>query len=539
MIQLLDCTLRDGGYINDWEFGQETICNVFERLIDSNVDIIETGFIDDRRPFDVNRSIMPDTAAVSAIYGRILRRPSMVVGMIDYGTCDIRHVQPCEESYLDGIRVIFKKYRMQEAMAYCAQLKELGYLVFAQLVSVTSYSDQELLQLITIANQIKPYAVSIVDTYGLLQPETVGHIYHVLADNLDSDIRIGFHGHNNLQLAFANTIEFLKLSTNRDVIVDGTLYGMGKSAGNAPLELVAMHLNSKYGKQYQLNAMLEAIHESILECYQKWPWGYKMGFYLSALNEVHPDYVKQLQDRENISISALNEMLGQIEPLENRLLYYSENGEKTYNAYEQKHEAEKDNFTAFQEIIEQYPGVLLVGPGKSIKLQTEKVLTFIQQEKPMIISINYLPDEIPIDYVFITKPNRYVEMTCKLLEKQNCKMIVTSNVTPKKNEEALVFSREPLLEQKESIADNSLLMFLRILKKCGLKEIALAGFDGYSDREENYYNAKMEYSFIKREATYLNRHITHALATEFANMKFLFLTYSHYNFIPDSYDAAF
>ena len=85
-VSLLDCTLRDGGYVNDWNFGHDNLVSIFERVVDSGVEIIEIGFLDERRPFDINRSIMPDTDSVARIYGKLDRKQAMVVGMIDYGT---------------------------------------------------------------------------------------------------------------------------------------------------------------------------------------------------------------------------------------------------------------------------------------------------------------------------------------------------------------------------------------------------------------------------------------------------------------------
>ena len=183
-ISLLDCTLRDGGYLNDWKFGRKHLNSIFERLVDANVDIIEIGFIDERRPFDIDRSIMPDTESVDKIYGHLDRKQAMVVGMIDYGTCSLNNIQPCRESFLDGIRVIFKKHLMYEAMEYCWELKKLGYKVFSQLVSISSYNDQEFMKLIELVNDVKPYAVSIVDTYGLLHPEDLLHYYGILVDRI-------------------------------------------------------------------------------------------------------------------------------------------------------------------------------------------------------------------------------------------------------------------------------------------------------------------------------------------------------------------
>ena len=262
-IQLLDCTLRDGGYVNDWEFGHDTLLSVFQRLVSAGVDLIEVGFLDERRPYDSNRSIFPDTKSVDKIWGGIDKGSSMAVGMIDFGTCPIENLQPCSESYLDVIRVIFKKEKMHAAMEYCREVKKLGYKVCSQLVSVTAYNDEELLQVIELVNDVKPYAVSMVDTYGLLDPTWLLHIYSILDAHVDKDIAIGFHAHNNLQLGYANARAFVAKETDRAILVDGTLFGMGKSAGNAPLELVAKYLNEEFGRHYDINAMMEAIDESV------------------------------------------------------------------------------------------------------------------------------------------------------------------------------------------------------------------------------------------------------------------------------------
>ena len=539
-IKLLDCTLRDGGYVNDWEFGHHNICAIFERLVETNVDIIEIGFIDDRRPFDINRSIIPDTKSIEAIYGGIKKRPPMVVGMIDYGTCALENIQPCSESYIDGIRVIFKKHIMHEAMAYCAELKKLGYKVCSQLVSITSYSDEELMELISLVNEVKPYAVSIVDTYGLLDPEWMLHYYGLLDEHVDKEVAIGFHAHNNFQLAYANSRAFLDKDTDRDIIVDGTLFGMGKSAGNAPLELVGMYMNQHYGKNYNINQMLEGIDESVMDFFKKTPWGYKTYFYLSAYNRVHPNYVSQMQGKPSLSISDINDLLGKIEPEDTKLLYDKAVAEELYAEFEKNHLDDSKDYTNLAEALKERD-ILLVGPGKNIQLQKNRVEKYLADKKPVIISINYIPGAIDVDYVFITKTNRYCDMADTLLEVKNkdVQIIATSNVTARGNEFKYSFARESLLEKNESIVDNSFLMLLKVLNKCGVKKLACAGFDGYSDKEDNYFNPKMEYSFVKQEARHLNNHIREVINETYADMDIEFVTYSHYMDVEDSHDAAF
>lgn len=538
-IKLLDCTLRDGGYVNDWEFGRDHLCSIFQRLTDTQVDFIEIGFLDERRPFDRNRSIMPDTRSANRIYGELDKQNAVVMGMIDYGTCGLQNIQPADETFVDGIRVIFKKHVMHEAMEFCAALKEKGYIVFSQLVSITSYSDANLMELMELVNQVKPYAVSMVDTYGLMDAGILRHYFSLLNRHIDGSVCIGYHAHNNFQLGFANVIAMTEyvpedlaekeILKNRSILVDGTLFGMGKSAGNAPLELIAMYLNEKHGAAYKINPMLEAIDESIMTFYRKAQWGYKPYFYLSALNRCHPNYVNQFQEKENLSVSAVNNLLGTIEPEEKKLLYDRKAGERIYRAFEARSYKDKETSILLAGALRDRK-ILLVGPGKNIQLQSERVNEFISNQKPVMISVNYIPGAWKVQYVFVTKSKRYLEMTEDLLEVKNrdVQLIATTNVEAKNGEFDYVFSREPLLEHDQKINDNSFIMLLKILRSCGVKKVWCAGFDGYSPSEDNYFKPAMEYAFLKDEAVNLNTHIKEILEDMSGELKAEFITYSHY-----------
>ncbi|MCR5792852.1 MAG: aldolase catalytic domain-containing protein [Lachnospiraceae bacterium] len=536
-IQLLDCTVRDGGYINDWEFGHNKLISIFERLVDTGVDIIEIGFIDDRRPFDINRSIGPDTASLKKVWGAVNKRPGMVVGMIDYGTCRIENIEPADKSFIDGIRVIFKKQKMHEAMAYCAQLKELGYKVFSQLVSITAYEDDDLMELISLANEVKPYAVSMVDTYGLLLPEKLLHYTAMLDQHLDKGIRLGFHAHNNFQMGFANAMAFLGRDTERSILVDGTLFGMGKSAGNAPLELLAMQLNDRYGKNYNIAPMLEAIEESIRPIYRETPWGYQKFFYMVAKEECHPNYLTFFKKQGNLSQTDLDKILGRIHPEEKKLLYDEELAQQLYDAYIEENYNDAVTYQKMQEAFEG-KSIMLVGPGKNIMLQKEAVEQYLEQNAPIKIAINHIPKDMKVDYLFLTKGSRYEEMT-DALHNENVRIIATSNITAKNDEFDYVVTRKPLLEIRELFEDNSFLMLLRVLKRAGVKKLACAGMDGYSGYEDNYADPSMEYDFVKKSAIYLNRHVQHALESEFNDMEVSFITYSHYTDVLDMDSAAY
>jgi 4-hydroxy 2-oxovalerate aldolase len=524
-IKLLDCTLRDGGYVNDWNFGKDTIITIFERLVASNVDIIEIGFIDHSRLFNEDYSIYPDTNSINKIYSKLEKKNSLIVGMIDFGTCDIEFVQPAKESFLDGVRVIFKKEKLVEAFSFINKLISLGYIVFAQAVSITSYNDKELLQFIDIANQVKPHYVSIVDTYGLLHPNELFRVTKAMDQNLLPQISLGFHGHNNFQMAYANSISFLDLKINRNVVVDGTLYGLGKSAGNAPIELLSMYLNDFYSKSYDTNQLLEAIQISILDIHKNNPWGYSFFYYLAAANKCHPNYVSFLINKRTLSISSINSVLGLID-FNKKLSFDKKHIEEIY-LHHQKNEF-NDN-ESLQNLIKFFESkkVLLIGPGNSVINNQDLIKNFIDEVNPLVVAINYIPKVIEIDSIFITNSQRYFQLRTKL-SSTNAKLIVTSNVNFFENKPFQKLNYSSLIDEKAEFPDNSLHMMIRLLNKLHCKKIFLAGFDGYSPDQINYFDRSMQYSFVKDKSDNLNK-VGKDFITEMSKfIDILFITKSYY-----------
>ena len=315
-IRLLDCTLRDGGFINDWHFGEGNIKRITRGAIAAGIDIIELGFIDARRPFDAARSIFPDTASINEIFKDISWEKATPVAMIDYGTCPLSKISPKRESLLTGIRVIFKKEARESALSFCAELQARGYAVFAQPVSVTSYTESELYHLFTLLNALRPTTVSIVDTYGLLQKESLLYYFSLFDKALSNDIALGFHAHNNLQLAFSNCLSFLEIAKSRNchraLTLDGSMLGMGKSAGNAPLELLLTHLKNQGNVNYHLKPLLSVIDTVIVKLYGDSHWGYRLPFFLAAITCCHPQYVFHLTKELHLSTAEAFDVLGRL-----------------------------------------------------------------------------------------------------------------------------------------------------------------------------------------------------------------------------------
>lgn len=511
-IELLDCTLRDGGYVNDWQFGHNNIVNLFERLVSAEVDYIEIGFLDDRRPFDIDRTIMPDSKAVNEIFKGLEKGKSTILGMIDYGTCDIGNILPCEESILDGIRVIFKKHKMHEAIAFCGEIKALGYKVFAQAVSITSYSDEELRELIDLVNDLNPFAFSLVDTYGLLHKKQLIHYLRFADEYLNKDIRLGYHAHNNFQLAFANCVELMEQDDiERNLLVDGTLYGMGKSAGNAPIELLAGYMNDNLDKTYHLNQIMEAIDVTILDIYREIPWGYSFKFYVSATHDCHPNYVTYLMNKKKLSMSGINQILSRLEG-EKKLLYSQEYVDNLYVEYQQ---IQCDDTESYKRLEGQLKGrnILLLGPGKTIRTNKAEVDAYIKDNNPAIIAINFIPGEYNVEYAFLSNAKRYVQQATRISTEKDVKLIATSNVTRAKGEFDYVFSYSNLLDEEALIVDNPMIMLIRLLDGISVNNIALAGFDGYEKTElPDYANANKDHVYSREKAMQINKDVDDSLS---------------------------
>ena len=532
-IKLLDCTLRDGGYNNDWEFGNDALINIYERSLSSGVDTIEVGFIDDRRGFDKNRSIMPDTASVRKIWGNIDKGKTQVVAMIDYGTCDISRLEPRKDSYVDGIRVIFKMELMHEALAYCAKVKELGYMVFAQGVSFTTYTEEKLAEIVGLLNNLKPHAFAIVDTYGLMDINIINHYYSYLDTHLEKSISIGFHAHNNFQLAFANCMELARRHGNnpRPLLLDGSIYGMGKGAGNAPLELLITFMNENYGTKYDINPILEAIDVNILDLHKQLNWGYSLKSFIAASNDCHPNYVSYLLNKKTLSVKSINEILQRI-TLKTAKLHYNKNAiEQLYIDYQKN---SLNDGSDYAKLSNELGGrsLLLIGPGKSVLHEKKAIAAYIEKENPIVVSINFIPERFNVDFLFITNSKRYVQQSSAINNvARKPKIIATSNVTKAMGNFDFVLDYEALIDRNAVFIDNSFIMALKVMIKTSVKSAALAGFDGYSlSSESDYFLSKMEYEFSKRMGQDINTYVNATLAEIKTKLNIQFITPTLYNF---------
>lgn len=319
-VELLDCTLRDGGSLNNWKFGEETIIGILQSLNDSHIDIIETGFIDNNSKENDNCTLNPSNNFFNNLCKKIKNKKCKTFAMIDFSKYDIKNFNISKSDSLDGIRIMFKKYQLDDVIKFCERLKNLNYEISLNPVSITTYTKKELINLINKANKLNPEILYIVDTYGLLSTKETVQLFNFFDKNLEKDIKIGYHVHNNLQLALANSIEVVKANEDRNIIVDASLYGMGKRAGNTPIESLSLYLNNNFNFQYNTNKLIEAIEKYIQPLKAQYTWGYSLVHYIAAINKCHSDYVTYLYKEKNLSLNEIHDILKKI-PNDKKLIF--------------------------------------------------------------------------------------------------------------------------------------------------------------------------------------------------------------------------
>ena len=171
-----------------------------------------------------------------------------------------------------------------------------GYQVILEAKSIFDYSDNEYEYFIKVCNDIKPYAVFISDDFGMMSREKILYYYKMIERLLNSNIYIGFHLHNNKQLAMANAILLLE-NSQRNIIIDSSIYGMGSGAGLLNTELLIEYLNDNYNDEYEIIPILEIMDSVVNNVYIKKSWGYSLPNYLSANYNANPDYAKYLVEK--------------------------------------------------------------------------------------------------------------------------------------------------------------------------------------------------------------------------------------------------
>ncbi len=528
-IQLLDCTLRDGGRLIDCSFQNNQIRGMISSLMETGIEIIEIGFLRNHIEYMGNstffRTVQQAEKFISNSNGQIF------VLFIDHGLYDVEELSTCS-GIIQGIRFGFTKKDFQNEpdvlMHEMHIIKEKGYRLFIQGVNTISYSDQELLEVISLVNEISPYSFGIVDTYGCMYTDDLERLFTLVNFNLSSHILIDFHGHNNMQMAFSLAQKMISLCQGkRQLIIDATLDGMGKCAGNLNTELITNYLNQRYQKDYNFDCLLDTIDTYVEKYKEKFPWGYSIASFMAGVYKAHPNNVIYLTNKFRLSTKDIRKMLSFIEEPK-RQRYDYDNIQKIYKNYFAE---PMDDSEAIRLLKSRLSGstIFILAAGHSIKEYAEIIQDYINTEHPIIISVNFI--DIRGQYAFFGNDRRYQNINPKLVNKS---IILTSNVQKRTNQE-LVVSYMNCIAESGNYFDNSTLMLLNLLQQLEVSHIRIAGMDGFYKNKPNYFNEQDEenrctaqYESINRE---LEGHLLRFLKRNQGHIDVRFVTPSRFEHI--------
>ena len=486
-LKVLDVTLRDGGCVNNFNFGQAYMEKILAALEDSAVDVIEMGYIDEKKGSAFGRTQYINEQVISQNILKHKKSGVTYVAMMDYGKFDVENLQPRTDDGIDGIRVAFHKKNCFDVIKVGKRIMDCGYQFYIQPMITLRYTDAELLEFVELVNKELPDASGfyIVDSFGEMRPNDMSRVLNLVDHNLFPSMTLGFHSHNNLQLSYSNAIALLQFPTTRDLMLDCSIMGMGKGAGNLNTELLLEHLNLYYGKKYKTGPLLEVIDKVINQLHNEFYWGYAPEYYLSSANHCTPSYASHFYNKHMLPIDQVGELLGMISE-DRKISFDKEYAENLYREYNESRVV--DDSSVIADLKKEFAGkrILLIAPGKSIGNALNKIKEVSLQEDVISIGLNSTID-IKYDYILTTRADIYTQVVA-----DGKNVIVPSNVSKGGRGNVKVLNYVNWIEVDETTHDSSFVIILKLLQACGTKSILLAGFDGFSSNiNDNYYDTSM------------------------------------------------
>lgn len=304
-IKVLDCTVRDGGLMNKWQFSDDFVRSVYNACVEAGIDYMEIGYLSSEKAFD------------RSIYGpwKFCRQDDLerIVGknetklklsaMADIGRIELDDIPYKADSLLDMIRVACYVHQVDKAIALAHHCMDKGYEVCINMMAVSTVNEHELDEALKdiAASRVKTFYA--VDSFGSMYIESIQKLVRKYQAALPGK-EIGIHAHNNMQMAMSNTYVAIMEGCT---MLDATLLGLGRGAGNCPIEILIAFLKNP---KYRLLPLLQAIQDYIHPLQQEIDWGYHIPYLVSGAMNAHPRKSMEWMesDRKNDFVSFLREM---------------------------------------------------------------------------------------------------------------------------------------------------------------------------------------------------------------------------------------
>jgi 4-hydroxy 2-oxovalerate aldolase len=282
-IKVMDCTVRDGGLMNKWQFGDEFVRGVYNACVEGGIDYMEIGYKTSDKFFS-KEEYGPwkfcEEKDVRRIVGENKTNTKISV-MVDIGRVEHESILPKSKSAIDMIRVAAYLHQMDKAIFLAEHCLDKGYETSINLMAVSKVNERDLDEALTDVAKSKVPIFYLVDSFGSMYCEQIELISKKYREILKGK-SIGIHAHNNMQLAFSNTITAVIHGCN---MLDATLLGLGRGAGNCPIEILIAFLKNP---KYRLLPLFQVIQDQIIPLQKKIDWGYHIPYLVTGAMNEHP-----------------------------------------------------------------------------------------------------------------------------------------------------------------------------------------------------------------------------------------------------------
>ena len=295
-MRLLDCTLRDGGYYNRWDFRTPLVRRYVQGLVSAGIDTVELGF----RSLEAEGYLgalahttdiylagldLPDTTT----FGVMLNAKELVGFEAGPSAAVDRLFAPASDSPVSLVRIAATQSEVEGLTPAVQRLHELGYRTGVNLMQVHALSSNDLNNFGAWAQSVGAEVAYFADSFGVLNPSDIGPIASALAEGFQGPI--GCHLHDNRALAMANTLAAIDAGVTW---VDGTIRGMGRGPGNARTEYLAVELTRRGLIDIDLTSLIPVVEEDFAALHREFEWGTNLHYMLSGTHGVHPTYVQRM-----------------------------------------------------------------------------------------------------------------------------------------------------------------------------------------------------------------------------------------------------
>jgi len=290
--KILDCTIRDGGLVKNWDFSVDFVRDLYDGLSAAGVEYMEVGYKNSPKLLNAtepNPWRFLDDRFLQEIFPE--KKATKISALCDIGRVDENDILPREQSVLDMIRVACYIKDVNKGLDLVQKFHNMGYETSLNIMALSHVHEHQLIEAFEAVNQSAVDVVYVVDSYGSLDPKNTEHLVKKFRALLPNK-QLGMHMHNNRQLAFANTLVGID---NGVTFLDASVYGMGRAAGNCHTELLVSHLKNP---RYELKPILGIIEKHMLAMREKWEWGYIIPYMISGVLNEHPRVAMALRSSE-------------------------------------------------------------------------------------------------------------------------------------------------------------------------------------------------------------------------------------------------